>query len=199
MLKCKIPTKKESKTWTKYIPTNCRSCLDWYFCDHESGDYPLRDVSGQGKPEPHYEDGTFNACTSCNQKYLKKALENGERYIFFFTKYVGRDKDLREKFDKKYCITGYYEISAWAEVRWKVHNESYNNTGKAVKCEDPHFYSMEDSYPLEKIDTKYKSLPNPRWARKHLSVEDTEKILKHFSGKKNRILDYRRETKNLYS
>ena len=97
-MKCHVPAKNESKTWTKYIPTNCRSCLDWYFCDHKSVDYPLRDVSGQGKPEPHYEDGTFNACTSCNQRYLKKALENGERYIFFFTKYVGRDKDLKEKY-----------------------------------------------------------------------------------------------------
>ena len=198
-MKCQTPTKKERKEeWDTHNPTNSSSYLDWYFCDRKSEDYPLRDVSGQGKVEPHYEDGTFNACTSCNQRYLKKALENGERYIFFFTKYVGRDKDLREKFGKKYCVTGYYEISAWAEVRWKVRNESYNNTGKAVKCEDPHFYSMEDSYPLEKIDTKYKSLPNPRHARKHLSVEDTEKILKHFSGKKNRILDYRRETKNLY-
>ena len=149
--------------------------------------------------EPHYEDGTFNACTSCNQRYLKKALENGERYIFFFTKYVGRDKDLREKFGKKYCITGYYEISGMERSNdGKFIMKHYNNTGKAVKCEDPHFYSMEDSYPLEKIDAKYKSLPNPRYARKHLSVEDTEKILKHFSGKKNRILDYRRETKNLY-
>jgi len=198
LLKCKIPTKKESKTWTKYIPTNYGSYLDWYFCDHKSVDYPLRDVSGQGKPEPHYEDGTFNACTSCNQKYLKKALENGERYIFFFTKYVGRDKDLREKFGKKYCITGYYEISGWKEVTWEVHNEHYNNTGKAVKCEDPHFYSMEDSYEIKIKPDKHGRL-NSRYARKHLSVEDTEKILKHFSGKKNRILDYRRETKNLYS
>ena len=103
-MKCQTPAKKESKTWANYTPTNSRSCRDWYYCDHESGDYPLRDVSGQGKPEPHYEDGTFNACTSCNQKCLKKALENGERYIFFFTKYVGRDKDLREKFGKKYWL-----------------------------------------------------------------------------------------------
>ena len=199
-MKCQTPAKKErKKEWDTYNPTNSCSYLDWYFCDRKSEDYPLRDVSGREKPEPHYEDGTFNACTSCNQRYLKKALENGERYVFFFTKYVGWDKDLREKFGKKYCVTGYYEISGWKEVTWEVHNEHYNNTGKAVKCKDPHFYSMEDSYPLEKIDTKYKSLPNPRYARKHLSVEDTEKILKHFSGKKNRILDYRRETKNLYS
>ena len=189
MLKCQTPAKKESKTWDNYIPTNSRSYLDWYFCDRKSGDYPLRDVSGQGKVEPHYEDGTFNACTSCNQKYLKKALENGERYVFFFTKYVGRDKDLKEKFDKKYCITGYYEIGKTKRVKW----------GCAIQSKKTCFYSMEDSYPLEKIDRRrYKSLRNSRWARKHLSVEDTEKILKHFSGKKNRILDYRRETKNLY-
>ena len=198
-MKCHVPTKKESKTWTKYISTNSSSYLDWYFCDRKSVDYPLRDVSGRKKMEPHYEDETFNVCASCNQRYLNKAIKDGERYVFFFTKYVGRDKDLREKFGKKYCITGYYEISGWKEVTWEVHNEHYNNTGKAVKCKDPHFYSMEDSYELEKIDIKYKSLPNPRWAKKHLSVEDTEKILKHFSGKKNRILDYRRETKNLYS
>ena len=199
MLKCKIPAKKESKTWANYTPTNSRSCLDWYYCDHKSGDYPLRDVSGQGKPEPHYEDGTFNACAKCNQQYLNKAKKNGERYVFFFTKYVGLDKDLREKFGKKYCITGYYEISGWKEVTWEVHNEHYNNTGKAVKCEDPHFYSMKDSYPLEKIDGwNNKWERNPRYASNHLSAEDTEKILKHFSDKKNRILDYRRETKNLY-
>ena len=197
-MKCQTPAIKESKTWDNYIPTNCRSCLDWYYCDHKSGDYPLRDVSGQGKVEPHYEDGTFNACTSCNQRYLNKAIKNGERYVFFFTKYVGQDKDLREKFGKKYCITGYYEISGWKEVTWEVHNEHYNNTGKAVKCEDPHFYSMEDSYEIKIKPDKHGRL-NSRYARKHLSVEDTEKILKHFSGKKNRILDYRRETKNLYS
>ena len=189
-MKCHVPAKNESKTWTKYIPTNYGSYLDWYFCDHKSVDYPLRDVSEQGKPEPHYEDGTFNACTSCNQRYLKKALENGERYIFFFTKYVGRDKDLREKFGKKYCITGYYEIGKTKRVKW----------GCAIQSKKTCFYSMEDSYPLEKIDGwNNKWERNPRYASNHLSVEDTEKILKHFSDKKNRISDYIRETKNLCS
>ena len=190
MLKCKIPAKKESKTWANYTPTNSRSCLDWYYCDPKSLDYPLRHVSKpMEKPEPHYEDGTFNACTKCNQQYLNKAIKDGERYVFFFTKYVGLDKDLREKFGKKYCITGYYEIGKTKPVIW----------GCAIQSKKTCFYSMEDSYPLEKIDRKYKSLHNPRGASHHLSVEDTEKILKHFSSKKNRISDYRRETKNLYS
>ena len=83
-MKCHVPAKNESKTWTKYIPTNCRSCLDWYFCDRKSEDYPLRDVSGQGKPEPHYEDGTFNACAKCNQQYLNKAKKNGDSYLLSF-------------------------------------------------------------------------------------------------------------------
>ena len=196
-MKCHVPTKKESKTWTKYISTNSSSYLDWYFCDRKSGNYPLRDVSGQGKPEPHYEDGTFNACTSCNQRYLKKALENGERYVFFFTKYVGWDKDLREKFGKKYCVTGYYEISGWKEVTWEVHNEHYNNTGKAVKCKDPHFYSMEDSYELKKMKRDKHGRLNARYAKKHLNVEMTGKILEHFKKKKNRISDYKKETSNI--
>ena len=193
-MKCHVPTKKESKTWTKYISTNSSSYLDWYFCDRKSVDYPLRDVSGRKKMEPHYEDETFNVCASCNQRYLNKAIKDGERYVFFFTKYNGRNKVLKKKFGKKYCITGYFEIGKTKRVNWD------DDWGYAIQSKKSCFYSMEDSYPLEKIDRRrYKSLRNPRGASHHLSVEDTEKILKHFSGKKNRILDYRRETKNLYS
>jgi hypothetical protein len=187
MVKCQTPVKKESKTWTKYIPTNSRSYLDWYFCDRKSGDYPLRDVSGQGKMEPHYEDGTFNACASCNQRYLNKAKKNGERYVFFFTEYKGQNKVLKKRFGRKYCITGYFEIGKTKNVNW----------GYAIQSKKTCFYSMKDSYPLEKILME-RELRHPRYARKHLSVEDTEKILKHFSGKKNRVLDYIRETKTLY-
>ena len=72
-MKCQTPTKKERKEgWDTHNPTNSCSYLDWYFCDRKSGDYPLRDVSGREKMEPHYEDGTFNACASCNQLYQKR-------------------------------------------------------------------------------------------------------------------------------
>lgn len=188
MLKCQIPTKKESKTWTRYIPTNSRSYLDWYFCDPKSLDYPLRHVSKpMEKMEPHYEDGTFNACASCNQRYLNKAQKNGERYVFFFTEYKGQNKVLKKRFGKKYCITGYFEIGKTKRVSW----------GYAIQSKKSCFYSMEDSYPLKKILTK-RELRHPRYPRKHLNEEDTEKILKHFSSKQNRMSDYKRETKNLY-
>ena len=62
------------------------------------------------------------------------------------------------------------------------------------------FYNMNDSFPLEKIDGWNPNWNrNPRYTKKHLSMEDTQKIIKHFSNKKNRISFYIRETKKLYS
>ena len=139
-MKCHVPTKKESKTWTKYISTNSSSYLDWYFCDRKSVDYPLRDVSGRKKMEPHYEDETFNVCASCNQRYLNKAIKDGERYVFFFTKYNGRNNVLKKKFGKKYCITGYFEIGKTKRVNWG------DDWGYAIQSKKSCFYSMEDSY-----------------------------------------------------
>jgi len=191
MVKCQIPPKKTNERWRNYEPTNCHSYLDWYYCDPTSLDCPLRHVSEpMNKPEPHYEDGTFNECTSCNQPNLNKAINDRERYVFFFTKYAGRDKNLREKFGKKYCITGYYEIGKTKNVNW----------GRAVQSKKTCFYNMNDSFPLEKIDGWNPNWNrNPRYTKKHLSMEDTQKIIKHFSNKKNRISFYIRETKKLYS
>ena len=100
MLKCQTPAKKESKTWANYTSTNSRSCLDWYYCDHKSGDYPLRDVSGQGKPEPHYEDGTFNACAKCNQQYLNKAKKMVNATYSFLQNMLDRIKILEKNLAK---------------------------------------------------------------------------------------------------
>ena len=191
-MKCHVPTKKESKTWTKYISTNSSSYLDWYFCDRKSVDYPLRDVSGRKKMEPHYEDETFNVCASCNQRYLNKAIKDGERYVFFFTKYNGQNKVLKKKFGKKYCITGYFEIGKTKRVNWG------DDWGCAIQSKKSCFYSMEDSYELKKMKRDKHGRLNARYAKKHLNEDDTKKILKHFSGKRNKIHLYTEETENLH-
>ena len=191
-MKCYVPTKKESKTWTKYISTNSSSYLDWYFCDRKSVDYPLRDVSGRKKMEPHYEDETFNVCASCNQRYLNKAIKDGERDVFFFTKYNGRNNVLKKKFGKKYCITGYFEIGKTKRVNWG------DDWGYAIQSKKSCFYSMEDSYELKKMKRDKHGKLNARYAKKHLNEDDTKKILKHFSGKRNKIHLYTEETENLH-
>ena len=99
---CNPPIKKNNQKWKKYTPSlPDRSYLDWYYCDPKSEELALRDVSRNKKDEPHYEDVTFNVCASCNQRYLNKAIKDGERYIFFFTRYAGKNKKLKNKKLKK--------------------------------------------------------------------------------------------------
>lgn len=192
-INCNTSSKGNGKGWNRYTPKNCRSYLDWYYCEPESNEFPLRDITKKDKGEPHYEDGTFNVCNSCNQRYLKKAVNDGERYIFFFTKYFGRNEVLKKRFGKKYCITGYFEISEWKEVPDRKKETRY-----AIKSKKPCFYRMEDSYELKKIVRRDKhGKLNARYAKKHLNVEMTEKIIEHFKKKKNRTSDYKKETSNI--
>ena len=191
-MKCDIPAMSKTGKWKSYSPSGFGSYLDWYFCEPESDELPLRNITRMNKKEPHYEDGTFNACISCNQRYLNKAIRNGEQYIFFFTRYKGRNKILKKRFDKKYCITGYFKIEEIAPVKWID-----KRAGIAIKTSKPHFFSMKDSYPLENLLKK--SIINARHAKKHLVERETSKILKHFKGKKNKVSNYRKETRKLYS
>ena len=116
-MKCQTRLKSPHKTSKieRYSAKIKSSYLDWYFCDPKANDCPVRDVTTRGKVEPHYEDGSFNTCARCNQRYLNKALKDGVSHIFFFTRYMGSDKRYR----KKYFITGYFKIGQTCLVQHK--------------------------------------------------------------------------------
>jgi len=192
-MKCSIPSKSIIGRWKKHDRSGSGALLDWYFCEPKSDELPLRNITRMDKKEPQYEDGTFNACSSCNQRYLKKAVKDKEQYVFFFTRYRGQNKVLKKRFDKKYCITGYYKIDKIAPVEWKNRKK-----GIAISTSSkPRFFSIKDSYPLERLQKK--SITNARHAKKHFDEKETAKILKHFKGKKNKVSNYIKETRRLYS
>lgn len=153
--------------------------LDWYYCDPQAEEYPVRDVTTLGKPEPHYEDGTFNVCAKCNQRNLNRALKDGVSYIFFFTKYRGRIP----KYKKKYYITGFFKIGETCDV----HQRS-SSTRIAVIASKLKFYRISDAFELSRIITK--KIVNPRYLPKRLNEKETRKILKHFSKKKDQTKKY---------
>ena len=53
-------------------------------------------------------------------------------------------------------------------------------------------------YELKKMKRDKHGRLNARYAKKHLNEDDTKKILKHFSGKRNKIHLYTEETENLH-
>lgn len=191
-MKCNVPSMSKTGKWEPHSSSGSGSYLDWYFCEPESDELPLRNITKMNKKEPHYEDGTFNACRSCNQRYLNKAIKNGEQYVFFFTRYNGQNKGLKKRFGNKYSITGYFRINKTTQVVW-----NNGKSGTAIKTSRPHFFSIRDSYPLGKLLRR--PITNARHAKKHLDEKETAKILKHFKGKKNRVSNYVKETRRLYS
>jgi len=187
-LKCQTRLKSPHKisNLERYSPKIKSSYLDWYFCDYEANEYPVRDVTSLGKFEPHYEDGTFNSCRPCNQRFLNKALKDGVSHIFFFTRYRGIDKRYR----KKYFITGFFEIGKTFLVH--EHKESIR---KAVEATRWKFFKISDALELSKILKR--EINNGRHAPKRLDEEKTKMILKYFSDKKDQTKQFISRTREL--
>jgi len=169
-----------------YSPMNDSAYLDWYYCDPQAEEYPIRDVTTLGKFEPHYEDGTFNVCRSCNQRYLNRALKDGVSYIFFFTRYRG----IILEYKKKYYITGFFKIGETC----KVHQHT-RSTRKAAIASIIKFYKISDAFELSKIVKE--EIVNARHVSKRLNEGNAKKILKHFSKKKDQTKQYISYTKFL--
>jgi len=186
-MKCLTRVKSPHKTskWERYSPKIKSSYLDWYFCDMQSKEYPIRDVTTRRKPEPHYEDGTFNMYASCNQRNLNKALKDSVSHIFFFTRYMGSDK----KYRKKYFITGYFKIGQTCLVQHKK-----NQLEKVAIASNWKFFKISDAKELSKILGQ--KIHNGRDPPKRLDEKDTKKILKHFSKKKDQTRKYISETES---
>ena len=188
MKRCETNTqvKDSINKWQKFDGRSKTSYLDWYFCDRNSNDFAVRDVSIQEKLEPHYEDYTFNVCRSCNQPLLKAALSRKEKYIFFFTKYTG----VLKEYKGEYFITGYYKISAVTTISYEK-----RKFRQAVKANESKFVKISDAFNLRQIvGTR---IYNSRRVLKRLDEDKTNLILRYFKDKKNRIDDYIRETKLL--
>ena len=182
---CDFNSNLKQIKWKSYTGSNNSSYLDWYFCDNNVRDFPIRDVSERKKLEPHYEDGSFNAHSRCNRLLLSGSVSRNESHIFFFTKYIGKIKKYRGKF----FITGYYKISKISRVPDK------DGSRIAVLTDKPIFLRIQDALPLYKI---VKDIPkNPRHVIKRLEKKQTDIILEHFKNKKNMIKEYTRETEVL--
>lgn len=169
--------------WKPYAGTSNSSYLDWYFCDKNAVEIPIRDVSRKGKTEPHYEDRSFNLSSRCNRLLLRGAISRNERYIFFFTRYTGSIKKFRDKF----FITGYYKIDKICNVSDKDYA-----TRHAVLADKPKFVKIQDALPLQDIIKC--SSKNSRHIPKRLTAKKVSRILRYFQNKKNEVKKYTKET-----
>ncbi|OAQ53954.1 hypothetical protein HTG_00055 [Natrinema mahii] len=80
--------------------------LQFFFHAPES-EFPVRDIIGRGKTEPHIEEQAENYCNECYQPNIRGFLKNNSRrYLFLFTKC--ENSDLVEFYDERY-IVGYIE------------------------------------------------------------------------------------------
>ena len=180
-MKCETNLKFPHRTsdLKKYSNKTKSSYLDWYYSDIDSKKYPVRDITKLGKFEPHYEDGTFNVCRSCNQRFLNKALKDGVSHIFFFTKYHGSLRNYRNK----YFITGFFKIGKTCIVY-----EQNVDPRKATIASQIKFLKISDALELSKIIKK--EIRNARHVRKRLDEKNTKRILKYFSNKKDHTRQY---------
>lgn len=114
---------------------------------------------------------------------LNSAINKGIRYIFFFTKYVGN----KNKIDRTYFITGFYEINKVKYVKDKKRKQR-----KAVKAKtNAKFLDINNAIKLQSIGI---NIYNARHAPKYLSEKQVKSILKKFKKSKNAIRQYRKET-----
>lgn len=181
ILKCGTNLEFPHKTshLEKYSNKTKSSYLDWYYSDSVSEEYPIRDITKLGKFEPHYEDGTFNVCRSCNQRFLNRALKDGISHIFFFTKYHGYFRNYRDK----YFITGFFEIGKTCLI-----HQQKKPIRKAVIASRRKFLKISDALELSKIIKN--EIRNARHTPKRLDEKTTKRILKYFSNKKDYTKQY---------
>jgi len=131
-----------------------------------------RKTGNEGKkPEPHFEDKTYEYHGCCNPDiFLKYPLEKRwPRYIFFCTVFHGVGKE-RYKFDAKYFysiyITGYYELETICEgmkpfyfcddpsascgcqhvFKWSCKRCDAHH---AFKAKEVKFVKMADAFPIK--------------------------------------------------
>ena len=139
----------------------------FYHCPNSK--LPIRNVleskkTGE-KTEPHIEIGSENYLNRCYQDYLKNAIKNKEKYIFWMT--TCRNSSLPEY--KKRMIVGYLVLQDSKEI---AQDRSFFK-GK------PFIFDFKDS--LHVTELGYTAFP-----RKQLvNEENTKKILAHFKGKKS--------------
>ena len=101
--------------WVNYPLTEEKGFGHGKFCYFISCPYselPIRNYVKKKKPEPHYEDKSYNVYASCNQRGIMNAYRKGINYLIFYTRYQGKI----QKFRGEYFITGLFPISAQTTV-----------------------------------------------------------------------------------
>jgi hypothetical protein len=182
-----------------------------YYDSDETALLPIRVTTDKkGNPansDPNYETGTYglHSCTSSN--YRANFVKNKCGYIFFMTKYQGKDEKLKDKF----IVTGYYAIGSTAEVQ-KLHLRYLDGNScssekmcfalKASQNENGEnnaaFFSLDDAYVLNSVALKSFGIDKKitKATKIELDEEKTKKLLKKFEGKENKIADYISQTKS---
>ncbi len=132
---------------------------------------PIRNVlegkkNGE-KTEPHIEIGTENYLNCCYQDYLKTAIEDKEKYIFWMT--TCENFTLPE-FNER-LIVGYLIL----QQSKKVAQDRFFFKGK------PFIFDFKDALPVK--DLGYTAKPRMQT----VNELNTKKILAHFEGKENII------------
>ncbi|MFX1298322.1 MAG: hypothetical protein ACFFD2_26140 [Promethearchaeota archaeon] len=172
-----------------------------YFISCQNSELPIRDYIKEKKPEPHYENKSYNIYASCNQRGIMNAYKMGISYFIFYTRCQGKS----QKFRGKYFITGLFPIAAQTSVP-----DSNHGTRKAFLSDNPIYLSIEDSIKLdnkiwqkwfkESIPKDYRGAYNlhfmPKFVtRNSIALKD---IMNHFNEKKteNIIDKYVNEIKN---
>ena len=117
------------------------------------------------KTEPHIEIGVENYLNRCYQDYLKNAIKNKEKYIFWMT--TCKNSSLPEY--KKRMIVGYLELPKSEEI---AQDRSFFK-GK------PFIFDFKDS--LQVTELGYTAFPRMQL----VNEENTKKILAHFKGKED--------------
>lgn len=167
-----------------------------YFISCPGSELPIRDYMYEEKPEPHYEEKSYNEYAPCNQRGIKNAYNRGISYIIFYTKYHGTKQNCKHR----YFITGLFPISTRRNLGTRI----------AYRSENPIFLSIEDSIELDdKIWRKWFETYLPKDYRKAHNLHFMAKfvnmgspalmdILNHFKKKykKNKIDKYINEIRS---
>ena len=140
-----------------------------FFYHYPNSKLPIRNVSERkkigGKTEPHIEIGVENYLNRCYQDYLKNAMKNNEKYIFWMT--TCESPSLPEY--KKRMIVGYLVLQDSEEI---AQDRSFFKG-------EPFIFDFKDS--LHVMELGYTAFPRMQL----VNEENTKKILAHFKGKED--------------
>jgi len=194
----------ESAAWQDFRASST-AMIVFYSTDPVS-EMPIREIPEELPttiiPDPNYETATYGFFGCAKTKVRTTFFKSKIRYLLFITKYAGTKADCKDKF----YITGFYHVNKAADVK-RLHVRYLSDYScldegvcYALRADKQHFVSMDDAFEVTPAVLKEWGCTArlTRQTRISLDEEQTAKVVKYLSSKKDITAELVAETERLW-